>query len=155
MPVVKSIEATRALRNAFPDLSILIQTVFEDDDNLFKSLQAGASGYILEKTSPDKILEAMKDARSGGAPITPAMVFKVLRFFQSSNTVIAVDYGIIERENQILKLLVEGYSYKMIAGEQCISYHTVNSHVRNIYDKLHVHSIGEAVSKALKENLLK
>ncbi len=126
-----------------------------DDENLFQSLQAGASGYILKKTNPERIAEAIKDAYAGGAPITPAMAFKVLRYFQTHSAVIVTDYGISDREKQILKLLVDGLSYKMIADIEGISYHTVNSHVRNIYEKLHVQGIGEAVSKALKEDLLK
>lgn len=154
MPGVNGIEATKALRNAFPQMPILIQTVYEDDENLFKSLQAGATGYILKKASPDKIIEAIKDANLGGAPITPAMAYKVLRFFQTSNTTVTISYGLSEREKHILKLLVDGFSYKMIADRESISYHTVNSHIRNIYEKLHVHSVGEAVSKALKEDLL-
>jgi DNA-binding NarL/FixJ family response regulator len=154
MPTVDGIEATRAIRAAFPHVAVLMQTVHEDDENLFKSLQAGATGYILKKANPERIIEAIKDAYHGGAPITPAMAFKVLKFFQSNNTVVTTDYGISDRERQILKLLVDGLSYKMIADREGLSYHTVNSHVRNIYEKLHVHSIGEAVSKALREDLL-
>jgi len=154
MPEVNGIAATRAIHNAFPHVVLLMQTVHEDDDSLFKSLQAGATGYILKKSNPERIIEAIKDAYHGGAPITPAMAFKVLKFFQTQNTIVTTDYGITDREKQILKLLVDGYSYKMIADRESLSYHTVNSHVRNIYEKLHVHSIGEAVSKALREDLL-
>lgn len=154
MPIVNGIEATRAIHNAFPRIALLMQTVHEDDDNLFKSLQAGASGYILKKSNPERIIDSIKDAYHGGAPITPAMAYKVLKFFQTHKTVITTDYGITEREREVLKLLVDGLSYKMIANREGLSYHTVNSHVRNIYEKLHVHSIGEAVSKALREDLL-
>jgi DNA-binding NarL/FixJ family response regulator len=154
MPEVNGIAATRAIHNAFPHVVLLMQTVHEDDDSLFKSLQAGATGYILKKSNPERIIEAIKDAYHGGAPITPAMAFKVLKFFQTENTLVTTDYGITDREKQILKLLVDGHSYKMIADKEGLSYHTVNSHVRNIYEKLHVHSIGEAVSKALREDLL-
>jgi DNA-binding NarL/FixJ family response regulator len=154
MPEVNGIAATRAIHNAFPHVVLLMQTVHEDDDSLFKSLQAGATGYILKKSNPERIIEAIKDAYHGGAPITPAMAFKVLKFFQTENTIVTTDYGITDREKQILKLLVDGHSYKMIADKEGLSYHTVNSHVRNIYEKLHVHSIGEAVSKALREDLL-
>ena len=154
MPGVTGIEATRTIKKAYPEIVILIQTVYEDDDNLFRSLQAGASGYILKKTNPFKITEAIMDAAAGGAPISPAMAFKVLQFFQQNKPAQnAKDYGITEKEKVVLKLLVEGCSYKMIATKENISYHTVNSHVRSIYDKLHVHSIGEAISKALKEDL--
>jgi DNA-binding NarL/FixJ family response regulator len=155
MPGVGGVMATKAIKAAFPHVVVLMQTVYEDDDNLFRSIQAGATGYILKRTNPDRILDAIKDAYRGGAPITPTMAYKVLRFFQTANTVITTDYGISEREKRILKCLVDGMSYKMIAENEGLSYHTVNSHVRNIYDKLHVHSMSEAVSKALKEDLLK
>jgi len=154
MPNVNGIKATSMLRKVYPKLPILIQTIYEDDDNLFKSLQAGATGYILKKASPEKIIEAIKDANQGGAPITPAMAFKVLKFFQTAKHSSSTNYGLSNREKHILRLLVDGFSYKMIAVEESISYHTVNSHVQNIYTKLHVHSVGEAVSKALKEDLI-
>lgn len=157
MPGVNGIEATSALRKIFPKLIILMQTIAEDDENLFKSIQAGASGYILKKTHPEKIIEAIRDALQGGAPLSPAMAFKMLRFFQVEKQpeTASAQYGISIREKEILGSLVEGNSYKMIADKLNISYHTVNAHIRSIYEKLHVHSLGEAISKALKEDLLK
>ncbi len=153
MPVVNGIEAVKKIRSKYPEILVLMQTVFEDDDNLFESIKAGASGYILKKTNPEKIIEAIHDVVEGGAPMTPSMAIKVLRFFQ--NTPAAENsYSLTEREKKILALLVDGLSYKMIADRESISFHTVNSHVRKIYEKLHVHSLGEAVSKALKEKLL-
>jgi DNA-binding NarL/FixJ family response regulator len=154
MPKVNGIEATKLLKVTYPSIIVLMQTIYEDDDNLFRSLQAGASGYILKKTSPEKIIEAIKDAVNGGAPITPAMALKVLTYFQTVAPPAVSNYSISNRERQILKLLVDGLSYKMIASNQGISFHTVNSHVRNIYEKLRVHSMGEAISKAIKENLV-
>lgn len=156
MPGINGIDATRLLKSAFSDLIILMQTISEDDDNLFKSIQAGASGYILKKTHPEKIITAINDAVQGGAPLSPAMAFKMLKYFQVDKKEIspADQYGISKREKEILASLVEGNSYKMIGEQLFISYHTVNSHIRNIYEKLHVHSLGEAIRKTLKEDLL-
>lgn len=153
MPGINGIEAVKRIRSNYPKVLVLMQTVFEDDDNLFESIKAGASGYILKKSNPDKIIEAIHDVMEGGAPMTPSMAIKVLRFFQSTRAT-ENSYSLTEREKKILSLLVDGLSYKMIADRENISFHTVNSHVRKIYEKLHVHSLGEAVSKALKEGLL-
>ncbi len=153
MPGMNGIEAVKRIRSNYPQVLVLMQTVFEDDDNLFESIKAGASGYILKKSNPDKIIEAIHDVIEGGAPMTPSMAIKVLRFFQSTRATENL-YSLTEREKKILSLLVDGLSYKMIAARENISFHTVNSHVRKIYEKLHVHSLGEAVSKALKERLL-
>lgn len=156
MPGMNGIDATRLLKSAFPKLIILMQTIAEDDENLFKSIQAGASGYILKKTHPEKIIDAIQDALQGGAPLSPAMAFKMLKYFQVEKQEGSASdlYGISKREKEILASLVEGNSYKMIGSELNISYHTVNSHIRNIYEKLHVHSLGEAIRKTIKEDLL-
>lgn len=153
MPEVSGIEAAKIIKSKFPNTIIIIQTVFEDDDKVFDSLKNGASGYLLKKTSPEKIVEAIRDAYEGGSPITPAIATKMLRYFQEQNQA-TTNYSLTEREKNILSLMVEGLSYKMIAEKESISFHTVNSHIRKIYEKLHVHSLGEAVSKALKEKLI-
>lgn len=153
MPNVNGIEGVKKIKKAYPDVIILMQTVFEDDENLFESIKAGASGYLLKKTNPEKIIEAIQEVVNGGAPMTPSIASRVLKYFQSSQNS-ANTYSLTEKERKILSLLVDGLSYKMIAVRENISFHTVNSHVRKIYEKLHVHSLGEAVSKALKENLL-
>lgn len=152
MPNVNGIEGTRLIKSAFPAIVVLMQTVYEDDESLFESIKAGASGYLLKKATPEKIIEAIQDSLEGGAPMSPIMANKVLRFFKEQNS--PKDYALTDREKKILSLLVEGLSYKMIADREQISFHTVNSHVRKIYEKLHVHSLGEAVSKALRERLL-
>jgi len=155
MPGVNGIEGVRKIKRAHPEIAVLMQTVFEDGENLFESIKAGASGYLLKKASPDAIVEAIRVVREGGAPITPVMASKMLQFFQhQSNATEQNLYALTEREKSVLSLLVDGLSYKMIADRESISYHTVNTHVRNIYEKLHVHSLGEAVSKALKERLI-
>jgi DNA-binding NarL/FixJ family response regulator len=153
MPRVNGIEGVKKIKLHFPNLPVLMQTVYEDDDHVFDSIKSGASGYLLKKTSPEKIIAAVQEAAEGGAPITPSIALRVLRYFQgkpqAENT-----YALTEKEKLILALLVDGLSYKMIADKESISYHTVNSHVRRIYEKLHVHSLGEAVGKALRERLV-
>jgi len=155
MPHLDGIQGVSELRKAFPNLAVIMQTVFEDDDKIFESIRAGANGYILKKAAPDKIVEAIRDVFAGGAPMTPAIAQRVLQFFQNSPTTVDKNvYDLTQREKEILSALVDGMSYKMIANQKQVSYHTVNAHIRNIYDKLHVHSLGEAVSKAIKERLI-
>jgi len=153
MPMVNGIDGVKMIKQKFPEVLVLMQTVFEDDDNLFESIKAGASGYLLKKSDPDKIISAIREVVSGGAPLSPNMALKVLKYFQTAPTTNNT-YALTEREKTVLGLLVDGLSYKMIADKENISFHTVNAHVRKIYEKLHVHSLAEAVSKALKEKLL-
>jgi DNA-binding NarL/FixJ family response regulator len=153
MPNVNGIEGVKKIKAAFPQIHVLMQTVYEDDENLFESIKAGASGYLLKRASPDKIIESIREIIEGGAPMSPSVAMRVLRYFQTQPVIENV-YALTEREKNILSLLVDGMSYKMIAENQHISYHTVNSHVRKIYEKLHVHSLGEAVGKALREKLI-
>jgi DNA-binding NarL/FixJ family response regulator len=153
MPGVNGIEGVKKIRQKYPEVLVLMQTVFEDDDNLFESIKAGASGYLLKKSDPEKIIHAIREVVQGGAPMSPNMALKVLKFFQSAPAT-NNQYALTEREKNVLGLLVDGLSYKMIADKENISFHTVNAHVRKIYEKLHVHSLAEAVSKALKEKLL-
>jgi len=155
MPNVDGIQGVTLIKKKHPEIAVIMQTVFEDDDKIFTSILAGANGYILKKTSPEKIIEAIREAAEGGAPMTPAIASRVLKFFkeitpqEKSNP-----YELSDREKEVLSLLVDGLSYKMIAQKSGISYHTVNAHVRHIYDKMHVHSLGEAVGKALREGLV-
>jgi DNA-binding NarL/FixJ family response regulator len=153
MPGTNGIEATRIVRRHFGALPVLIQTNFEEDERIFDSLRAGANGYLLKKTSPERFLESLKEALGGGAPMTGSIAAKVLRFF-SAEPQAKKDYHLTEREKHILSFLVKGYSYKLIAAECVISYNTVNNHIRNIYDKLYVNSATEAVSLAIRERLV-
>lgn len=153
MPGLDGIEATRLVRKHFDALPVLIQTNFEEDDRIFGSLRAGANGYLLKKTSPERFLESLREALDGGAPMTGSIAARVLRHF-SAESEAKKDYHLTEREKQILGFLVKGYSYKLIAAECGISYNTVNNHIRNIYDKLYVNSATEAVSLAIKERLV-
>lgn len=156
MPGTNGIEATKLIRRHFGALPVLIQTNFEDDERVFDSLRAGANGYLLKQTSPVKFLESLKEALEGGAPMTGSIATKVLRYFASEPVakVAKKDYHLTEREKQILGLLTQGYSYKLIAAECNISYNTVNNHISNIYDKLYVNSVAEAIGLAIRERLV-
>lgn len=155
MPNVNGIEGVQLLRKEFTDLFIIMQTVFEDDDKIINAISAGANGYILKKVHPFKIIESIQDVMNGGAPMTPSVAKRVLELFQKTRIVkIENAYRLTEKEIEILTKLVEGFSYKMIAGSQHLSVFTVNAHVRNIYKKLQVHSVAEAVSKAIHQNIV-
>lgn len=153
MPGMNGIEATRLIRKNFDVLPVIIQTIFEENEKIFDSLRAGANGYLLKKTTPEKFLESLREALAGGAPMTGSIASKVLLYF-SAGQPSRNEYHLTEREKFILGLLVKGYSYKMIANECKIAYNTVNNHIRNIYDKLYVNSATEAVSLAIKERLV-
>ena len=151
MPGTDGIEGVRKIKEFNPDIYIMMYTVFEDDDKIFDSLCAGANGYVLKKYPPAKLIESLKELSEGGAPLTPSVARKVLERLNQPHR---VRYGLSEREKDVLRLLVQGYSYKKIAAECHISIDTVRSHVRNIYTKLHVNCGREAVVKALKERIV-
>jgi DNA-binding NarL/FixJ family response regulator len=154
MPDVSGIEAVKTIKANYPTIQILMQTVFEDEDKVFASICAGASGYILKGTPPDDMLEAIAEVYAGGSPMSPSIARKVLSFFQTVHQPEPEFYDLSKREKEILKHLVDGKSYKMIAETCFISINTVNSHIRKIYDKLHVNSSQEAVAKALRQKLV-
>lgn len=157
MPGLSGIDAISLIRKTRPQVKIVMQTVFEDEDKIFASVCAGASGYILKNTSPDKYIEAIKDAYNGGAPMTGMIAAKVLKMFrqqQPATGTVSEDQQLSEREKEILQHLVAGLSYKMIADQCNISYDTVRFHMKNIYSKLHVSSMTEAVAKAIKNKLV-
>lgn len=155
MPYVNGIDGVKLLRTLDKEVKILMQTVFEDDDKVFAAICAGADGYILKHSDPSQLLQAIDEVMNGGAPMTPVIARKVLQLFSSMHTPRSKEnFELTKRETEILKLLVDGYSYKMIAGKCFISFATVNTHVNNIYQKLHVNSATGAVSKALKEGLV-
>ena len=153
MPGINGIEATKLIRKHFDALPVIMQTIFEENEKIFDSLRAGANGYLLKKTSPEKFLESLREALNGGAPMTGSIATKVLHYFAAEQQT-KRDYHLTEREKQILSMLVKGYSYKIIAAELRIAYNTVNNHIRNIYDKLYVCSATEAVSLAIKERVV-
>jgi len=155
MPVISGIEAVKMVREKYPDLKILMETIFEEDEKIFQSICNGAQGYILKNTPPDRILSAIREVYEGGAPMSPIIASKVLRLFKTNLSRNAGEaYGLSSREREILKCLVEGMSYKMIADTCFISADTVNGHIKNIYKKLQVHSKSEAVVKALKGKIV-
>jgi len=155
MPVVSGIDAVILIKERFPDVKILMQTIFEDDEKVFQSICNGAEGYILKNTAPEEILLSLKEIYEGGAPMTPAIATKVLRMFKNNLSAKKDEsFNLSIREKEILKHLVEGLSYKMIADACFISLETVSGHMKNIYKKLQVHSKGEAVAKAIKGNIV-
>ncbi len=154
IPGKNGIEATQEIKAHFPAINICIQTVFEEDDKIFASLCAGASGYILKNTASDKVLQAIREVAAGGAFFTPSIAKRILLNFQTQPAGQASFIQLSDKEKEVLKFLVEGLSYKMIADQLQISFHTVHSHIKNIYEKLHVNSKGEAVAKALKNKLV-
>lgn len=156
MPVLNGIEATRAIHLQYPDINIVILTVFDEQDKIFQALCAGAVGYILKSAAPARVIEAMQDAHSGGAPLSPAIARKAMHFFQQLQVpkTIVASYMLTAREQETLRYLVEGLSYKMIADRMNIGYETVRTYMKHIYEKLHVASMTEAVAKALREGLV-
>ncbi|MEO7523114.1 MAG: response regulator transcription factor [Ferruginibacter sp.] len=151
MPVVNGIEGVKLIRENFPGVVIIMQTVFEDENSIFKAIQAGAHGYILKSARPAKLIEAIRDSLEGGAPMTPVIAKKVLENFRKQPIEAGPGFPqLTAKENEILAALEKGLSYKMIASELDISWHTVNSHVKKIYEKLHVHSATEAINKIRK-----
>lgn len=155
MPNVNGIEGVIIIRTKFPAVKILMQTVFEDDEKLFACIRAGADGYILKKAQPQELLNAIQDVLNGGAPMTPSIARQVLRFVSSiQNRKKTEDFNLTSRETEILSLLVQGLSYKMIASRCNISLPTVNTHIQNIYGKLQVNSALEAVTKAIGNNII-
>jgi DNA-binding NarL/FixJ family response regulator len=142
MPNVDGMEGLRQIRQLFPHIKVLMQTVFDDSEKIFTSIRNGASGYILKKDPPQRILQAIQEVYEGGAVMNPGIAQKVLDFFQPKK----IENPLTDRETQVLTLLAEGLSYKMIADRLALSFHTVNTHAKNIYEKLHVASLGEAIA---------
>jgi two-component system, NarL family, response regulator LiaR len=155
MPGISGIEATAMIKATFPEINIMILTIFEDKNKVFDALCAGATAYMLKKSSAVEILEAISELHNGGSPMTGEIARKVFEFFSSPIIAKNNDYALSARELDILKCLVEGDSYKMIADSCCISIGTVRFHINNIYKKLHVNSKSEAVIKAMRERLVK
>jgi DNA-binding NarL/FixJ family response regulator len=155
MPGMNGIEGVKLLKENFPVITVIMQTVFEDDEKIFDAICNGASGYLLKDTPPSRLMESIIEAHNGGAPMSPSIAKKTLNLFQKFlSSTDKQNYNLSPREKEILEWLVKGYSYKMIADACKISFDTVRSHIRNIYEKLHVASMTEAVAKALKERLV-
>ena len=155
LPGMNGIEGIKKVKVIFPELAILILTVYEENDLIFDALCAGACGYLVKKTPPSRLLEAIREAHEGGAPMSSHIARKVIDFFQKKPVSSQKsNYDLTPREKEILTGLVEGHNFKAIADSLFISIETVRFHFRNIYKKLHVHSQSEAVAKAIKEGLI-
>jgi DNA-binding NarL/FixJ family response regulator len=153
LPGMNGIEVIPELRKLSPSSKIIIITIHDDDENVFNAICAGASGYLLKDLSSEKIVASINEVMNGGAPMNSHIAKKVLNMFRDQN-VKSNGYSLSEREKEILSQLVEGLSKKQIAEKLFLSHHTVDSHFRNIYAKLEVHSRSSAISKAIREKLL-
>ncbi|MFT3904454.1 MAG: response regulator transcription factor [Niabella sp.] len=155
MPNVNGIDGVKLIRMNFPKVQILMQTVFEDDDKIFASICAGASGYILKKSPPAQLMQAIEDIHNGDAAMTASIAKKVITAFQKNvfyeNN---EEIKLTPREKEVLAYLVKGFSHKMVASACELSIHTVNTHIKKIYEKLQVNSVAEAVVKALNKKLV-
>jgi|SRR5690606_430121 len=159
MPGRNGIDAVRQLKKELPHLLILIQTVFEDEDKIFESIRAGASGYLLKSAINQSLIKSIEELFQGGAPMTPLIARKLLYSIQNENVKTkaaktSIDYGLTNKEREVLVCIVQGMSYKMVGHELNITYDTVRSHVKKIYEKLHVVSLTEAVAKAVSQGIV-
>jgi len=155
MPGINGIEAVSMIKEEFPEMKVLMETIFDDDDKIFNSICAGAEGYILKHTSPAEIMEAIKEIYEGGSPMTPSIANRVLKMVKTRpETGPKESFDLTDREKEILTCLVKGMSYKMVADNCFISIDTVGVHIKNIYKKLQVHSKSEAVAKAIRGKII-
>ena len=153
MPGIGGIEGVRQIKTYFPEVKVIMHTMFDDDNKIFDSLCAGADGYLLKNTSPSLFIRALQESMLGGSPMSPFVAKKVFQHFRNQTVQHNEEFNLSDREKEILELLVEGNSYKMIAGKCNIAHDTVKKHLHNIYAKLHVKSGTEAVAKALKNHI--
>ncbi len=155
LPGMSGTEGVRILKQRYPDIVIVMLTIYEDDDRIFEAICAGACGYLLKKTPPARLLESVREAYNGGAPMSPEIARRVVTLFREYGPPEHADYHLTPTETRLLKLLVEGHNYKTAATELKTSVNTVCFHVKQVYSKLQVHSKSEAVSKALRQRLIK
>jgi len=154
LPGMSGIEGIRILKERYPKLLILMLTIYDDDERIFDALCAGASGYLLKKTQPARLLESLREAVDGGAPMSPEVARRVIALFRDFRAPEAVSSGLTPHEIRLLRLFVEGHNYKTAAAELGVTVHTISFHLRSIYEKLQVHSKSEAVAKALRNRLV-
>lgn len=154
LPGMSGIEGIQLLKQQYPDLSLVALTVYDDDDRIFEALCAGATGYLLKKTAPARLLESLRDVVAGGSPMSPEVARRVIGLFQNVHPPGRADCHLTPHETRLLKLLVQGHTYKTAAAELGSSIHAVSFHMRNIYAKLRVHSKSEAVVKAMRDRLV-
>jgi DNA-binding NarL/FixJ family response regulator len=154
LPGMSGIEGIRIIKEQYPQMQVLMLTVYDDDDRIFDALCAGASGYLLKRTPPAKLLDNIREAMSGGAPVSPEVAARVIKFFRELHTPDREDYELTPHETRLLKLLTEGYNYTTAAERLGVSYNTIKFHVRHIFEKLQVHSKSEALVKAMRDRLV-
>ena len=154
LPGMSGVEGTRILKERYPNLPIVALTVYDDDEDVFAALCAGASGYLLKNTPPARLLESLKEVASGGAPMSPEVAHRVISLFREFRPPERAAHDLTQQETELLKLIVDGHTYKTAAYKLDISISTVSFHLQNIYIKLQVHSKSEAVAKALRERLV-
>ena len=154
LPGMSGIEGISILKERYPSLLLLMLSVYDDDDRIFDALCAGACGYLLKRTPPVRLLESLREAVTGGAPMSPEVANRVITLFREIRPPERADYELTPHETRLLKLLVEGHNYTTAAAELGVSYNTIKFHMRHIYEKLQVHSKSEAVSKALQNRLI-
>jgi DNA-binding NarL/FixJ family response regulator len=154
LPGMDGIEGIRALKEMYPNLIILVLTIHDDNERIFDALCAGACGYLLKRTPPTKLLENIREAVTGGAPMSPEVALRVIKLFREVRPPERVDYDLTAHETRILKLLVDGYNFTTAAKKLGVSYNTIKFHMSKIYDKLQVHSKTDAVAKVLQNRLL-
>ena len=153
LPGMLGSAAVPLFRERYPDAAILMFTVYDEESKVFESICNGADGYLLKKTSPDRLLEAIREAHEKGAPMSPEIARKVIRLFQQTQASPA-DHDLNPTEVRILRFLADGYSYQAAGDRLKLSINTIRNYIRSIYDKLHVHSKSEAVSKALRSGII-
>ncbi|HZS44113.1 MAG TPA: response regulator transcription factor [Blastocatellia bacterium] len=154
LPGMNGIDGIRILKDRYPDLILLMFTVYDDDDRIFHALCAGACGYLLKKTPPARLLESIREATNGGAPMSPEIARRVITLFRNVRPPEQTDYQLTPHEMRLLKLLVEGHNYKTAAAQLGVSFNTICFHIKRVYEKLQVHSKSEAVSKALRDRII-
>jgi DNA-binding NarL/FixJ family response regulator len=154
LPGMDGIEGIGILKEQYPEMTILMLTVYDDDERIFDAICAGASGYLLKRTPPAKILENIREAVSGGAPMSPEVASRVIKLFREVRPPEKVDFDLTPHETRLLKLLVDGHNYTTAAEELNVSYNTIKFHMRHIYEKMQVHSKSEAVSLALRNRVV-
>ena len=154
LPGMSGIAGIEPLKSRYPEVLVLIITVHDDDERIFEAMCAGACGYLLKKTPPEKLVESVRDVVSGGAPMSPEIARRVVQLFRKVRPPERADYHLTPHELRLLGMLVDGHNYKTAAAELGVTVHTISFHMRHVYEKLRVHSKSEAVAKALRQQLL-
>jgi len=154
LPGMDGIEGIKILKDRFPQMTVLMLTIYDDDERIFDALCAGASGYLLKRTPPAQLMDNIREAVSGGAPMSPEVASRVIKLFREIRPPEKVEYDLTPHETRLLKLLVEGHNYTTASEELGVSYNTIKFHMRHIYEKLQVHSKSEAVAKALQNRIV-